>query len=46
MNGLEKKEKHRELVSKGLCLGCENPVGNNVFTVCDNCWDTYKPDPV
>jgi hypothetical protein len=21
------------------CIKCGNPVGNDVFTVCDDCWD-------
>ncbi len=25
--------------TKNLCTKCNNPVGNNVFTVCDYCWD-------
>jgi len=24
---------------ENLCLLCGKPVGNNVFTVCDDCWD-------
>ena len=40
MSDKEKKYKS-DLVREGLCLNCKNPVGNDVFTVCDDCWDKY-----
>jgi len=27
---------------KNLCMKCGEPVGNNVFTVCDDCWGETK----
>lgn len=26
-------------MSENNCLKCGKPIGNDVFTVCDNCWD-------
>lgn len=26
-----------------LCRACYQPIGNRVFTVCDDCWDDNRP---
>ena len=28
---------------EGACDGCGEPIGNRVFTVCDDCWDASLP---
>jgi hypothetical protein len=33
------KETEKNRINKNKCIRCGNPVGNTVFTFCDECWD-------